>query len=124
MTMAAFIARLRHDRALRDRFAENPRSVLREHGIDPLPFALPERLDDAQLENLLADWSTRTGQAPAEPRGAAEPKPRPPAPVYGPPPGPRTGVPEVPSPSPTPPPSPAPPAPVYGPPPGMPRPRP
>jgi len=115
MTMAAFIARLRHDRALRDRFAENPRSVLREHGIDPLPFALPERLDDAQLENLLADWSTRTGQAPAEPRGAAEPKPRP---------GPRTGVPEVPSPSPNPPPSPAPPAPVYGPPPGMPRPRP
>ena len=57
--MSAFIVRLRQDAALRARFSQDPRAVLREHGIDPAPFNLPDRLDEAQLERLLGDWTRR-----------------------------------------------------------------
>jgi len=106
--MAALIARLRSDSSLRARFLENPGALMREQGIDPTPFRLPERVTQAQLDHLLADWSRTAGsQAPAP--GLAQAGP--PAVVYGPPPGPpRTQQPQ-----------PLPPAPVYGPPPSPPR---
>ena len=104
LTMATFIARLRHDAALRTRFADNPASILRENGIDPTPFRLSGRLDPAQLERLLAGWDAGGGlQFRVAQLGA---QPSPPAVVYGPPPGPPRG-------------QSAPPAPVYGPPPGL-----
>src|SRR5262245_38485997 len=56
-TMSALIARLRQDAVLRARFAENPRAVLREHGIDAAAFDVPVRMDDAQLQRLLAGWT-------------------------------------------------------------------
>jgi hypothetical protein len=105
--MAALIAKLKSDPALRARFLENPGAVMRAQGIDPTPFRLPDRLTQAQLDRLLADWSREGGPAPPP----QSPQPRPPAPVYGPPPGP----------PPKQPPRPLPPAPVYGPPPGLPR---
>jgi hypothetical protein len=84
LTMSAFIARLRNDSALRARFAENPRGILREHGIDPAPYNLPDRVSEEQMERLLADLA-REARPPQPPRPDA---PRPlPAPVYGPPPG-------------------------------------
>jgi hypothetical protein len=84
LTMSAFLARVRGDSKLRARFAENPRAVLREHGIDPAPYNLPERVSEAQMERLLAELSRAT----PPPRGPAPDAPRPlPAPVYGPPPG-------------------------------------
>ena len=107
-TMAALIAKLRSDASLRARFLENPSAIMREQGIDPTPFRLPQRLTQAQLDRLLADWSRQAG-----PPQAPTPAPQPvgPAPVYGPPPGPpRTQTPQ-----------PRPPAPVYGPPAGPPR---
>jgi hypothetical protein len=116
-TMAALIAKLRSDLLLRGRFLENPGGVMREQGIDPTPFRLPERLTQEQLDRLLADWSRQAGpqQAPkpTSPQGPtpASPQPQPPAVVYGPPAGPpRTQTPQ-----------PRPPAPVYGPPAGPPR---
>jgi hypothetical protein len=105
LTMSAFIARLRQDAALRLRFTQNPRVVLREHGIDPTPFDLPDRLDEAQLERLLADWQRR-GMGSAE--GSPSPPPPPPrnvpVPVYGPPPGFKAKVPPKSDPPPGPPP--------------------
>ena len=109
LTMAAFIARLRQDPTLRAHFSQNPVAVLREHGIDPTPFHLADRLDQAQLERLLAVWAVGAGlrfdvaQLSPQPHEAAPPTP--PAVVYVPPPG-------------LPPQQPGPPAPVYGPPPG------
>jgi hypothetical protein len=105
-TMAALIAKLRSDQSLRARFLENPGAVMREQGIDPTPFRLPERLTQAQLDRLLADWSRQAGPAPAPTPSA--PQPSPPAVVYGPP----ASPPRV---------QPRPPAPVYGPPAGPPR---
>jgi hypothetical protein len=108
-TMAALIAKLRSDGSLRARFLENPSAVMREQGIDPTPFRLPERLTQAQLDRLLADWSRQAGSPPAP--APASPQPQPPVVVYGPPAGPpRTQTPQ-----------PRPPAPVYGPPAGPPR---
>jgi hypothetical protein len=89
LTMSGFILRLKQDAALRLRFSQNPRAVLHEHGIDPAPFNVPDRLDDAQIEQLLSDWM-RSRARLAE---AAPPPPPPPrdtnvpVPVYGPPPG-------------------------------------
>jgi hypothetical protein len=85
LTVPAFFARVRQDAALRARFSQNPRAVLREHGIDPAPFDVPDRLNEAQLERLLSDWGGGTGGSQAAP--APRPAPSPPAPVYGPPPG-------------------------------------
>ena len=108
-TMAALIAKLRSDASLRARFLENPSVVMREQGIDPTPFRLPDRLTQAQLDRLLADWSRDAGAAQAPTPPSAQPGP--PAVVYGPPAGPpRTQSPQ-----------PRPPAPVYGPPAGPPR---
>jgi hypothetical protein len=109
LTMADFIARLRQDPTLRAQFSQNPAAVLRQHGIDPTPFHLADRLDQAQLERLLADWAVGAGlrfdvaQLNPQSREAAPPTPH--AVVYGPPPG----LPRA---------QPSPPAPVYGPPPG------
>jgi hypothetical protein len=80
--MAAFIARLRSDEALRARVRDSPTSGLLAAGIDPAPFRLPDRLTEAELDRLLADWSR--GEA-AEP--PAREAPRPPVVIYGPPPG-------------------------------------
>jgi hypothetical protein len=124
LTMPAFITRLRQDAALRARFARDPRGVLRGHGIDPSPFKLADRLDETELERLLAVWTAgapaRVKLAQATPRPPAGPAPllppnidRPvpkseppvskdelpavPAVVYGPPPGPPS-VPRPPAP--------------------------
>jgi hypothetical protein len=86
-TMSAFIARLRQDAELRARFSQNPRAVMREHGIDPTPFNLPDRMDAAQVERLLSDLAGRAGPESSEPR-RPDARPSIPAPVYGPPPGP------------------------------------
>ncbi len=87
--MASFIAQLRREPALRQRFGENPSATMRENGIDPAPFNLPARLDGAQIDAFIADWTRRTG-AEETPRPVPRPgplPPSPPAPVYGPPPG-------------------------------------
>jgi hypothetical protein len=134
LTMPAFITRLRQNAALRARFARDPRGVLRGHGIDPSPFKLADRFDEAELERLLAGWAAgaqarvRLAQATPQPPAAPEP----PAVVYGPPPGP-PAPPRPPAPDAGPPPPapdadrpvpkadrPMPPAPVYGPPAGLP----
>jgi hypothetical protein len=80
------IARLRRDAALRGRFADNPRAILLEYGIDPTPYNLPDRISTAQMDRLLAQFA----QAPTstEQPDPPKPQPRPPSPVYGPPPGP------------------------------------
>jgi hypothetical protein len=94
-TMAAFIAQLRRDEGLRARFAQVPHAVMREHGIDPVPFNL-HRLDAAGRQRLLIDLAQQAD--PTKPKDgkpstdADKPPPRnppPPAPVYGPPPKPR-----------------------------------
>jgi hypothetical protein len=108
LTMSQLIARLRQDARLCRRFADDPRAVLIECGIDPAPYNLPDRMSSAQMDRLLAQLA----QAPAPPdpeTPPTRPKPAPPAPVYGPPPRPPQ------------PPRPPPPAPVYGPPPGLPK---
>ena len=108
LTISAFIARLRQDLALRQRFAESPAAVLREHGIDPTPYRLPDRMSEAQLDRLLVQFAQKQDSSPPPP--STQPPPpstdRPPGPVviYGPPsrpPQPRNNQP---------------PAPVYGPP--------
>ena len=125
LTLSDLIRRLRHGAVLRDRFAENPRAVFLEFGIDPTPYNLPDRMNAAQMDRLL----TRFAQVstPTEPPTAPTPRPEPPAVVYGPPPRPSPDLsPQPPAPvygpppgpSPSPKPSPQPPAPVYGPPPG------
>jgi hypothetical protein len=98
-TLSNLIGRLRHDAALRGQFADNPRAVLIEYGVDPTPYNLPDRMSSVQMDRLLAQFP----QAPTPTEPPTPPR-SPPAPVYGPPPGPS--------------PSPQPPAPVYGPPPG------
>jgi len=124
LTLSDLIGRLRHSAALRDRFAENPRAVFLEFGIDPSPYNLSDRMNATQMDRLLTRFAQAstpteppTAPAPPEPpavvygpppRPSPDLRPQPPAPVYGPPPGP----------SPSPKPSPQPPAPVYGPPPG------
>jgi hypothetical protein len=105
LTMSAFIARIRQDAALRARFAQSPRVVLREFGIDPPPINLPDRLTDDQIQRLLNDWTAGV-DPPARPppaRPALDRLPTTsltPTPAYGPP--------STPVPPPTPPP-PAPP---------------
>jgi hypothetical protein len=84
LTMSAFLARVRSDSQLRARFAENPRALLREYGIDPAPYNLPERVSEAQMERLLADLD-RAARAPLGPVPDAQRTS--PAPVYGAPPG-------------------------------------
>jgi hypothetical protein len=59
-TMSAFIARIRQDAALRARFGRSPDAVLREFGIDPTPFSLLGRLNDAQIQELVNDWTAGT----------------------------------------------------------------
>jgi hypothetical protein len=102
LTLPAFIARIRRDAELRASFAQDPRTTLREFGIDPGPINLPEQLTEAQLQSLLDSWmavdrSIRTAandgrdlplQIAAPSISAAPvygPPPSPPAPVYGPP---------------------------------------
>ena len=86
LTLSGFVARIRQDVALRARFAQNPRAVLREFGIDPAPYNLPDKLTDAQLDRFMTDWSRGAGTPtpPPAPRPATSPAP---APVYGPPAG-------------------------------------
>ena len=112
-TLSSLIGWLRRSAALRSRFADNPRAVLLEYGIDPTPYNLPDRMSSAQMDRLLAQFarvptSPELPPPPTPPPGPPTPPPQPPGPptpVYGPPP--------------SPPPSPSPPAPVYGPPPGL-----
>lgn len=105
LSMPAFTTRLRQDETLRARFVRDPRIVLREHGIDPAPFQLAERLDETEFQHLLTTWTASglagvnptqaTPQAPAAPASVpviSDPPPEQaeapaPAPVYGPPPG-------------------------------------
>jgi hypothetical protein len=87
LTLSAFIARVRQDATLRARFAQNPHTVLREFGIDPTPYNLPDRLTDVtQLDRFLADWSRDAG-ASTPPRVPEPAVMKVPTPVYGPPPG-------------------------------------
>ena len=81
--MSSFVALLRRDPELRTRFSQNPRDVLREYGIDPSPYNLPDRLTQEQMDRLLNDWVTFLPFRPDE----ARPSPTPPVAVYGPPPG-------------------------------------
>lgn len=85
LTLSAFISRVRGDGALRARFADNPSAVLREYGIDPTPFNLPDRITQAQMDSLLDDLSRRAPPQTAQPPEL--PVPRPPAVIYGPPAG-------------------------------------
>lgn len=82
-TMSSFVALLRRDPELRARFSQNPRDVLREYGIDPSPYNLPDSLTPEQMDRLLNDWVTFLPFRPDETR----PSPSPPVAVYGPPPG-------------------------------------
>ncbi len=83
MTLAAFIALLRRDQALRDRFVDDPRGVVREFAVDfPEQYDLPERLTRAQLDRLLADWSEAM-HGFATPPAPPGPEP-PPVVIYGP----------------------------------------
>jgi hypothetical protein len=84
LTMSAFIARIRQDAALRARFAQSPRAVLREFGIDPSPINLPDRVTDAQIQRLLNDWTAGVDSPARSPNGGQQLAPAP-APVYGPP---------------------------------------
>jgi hypothetical protein len=99
LTMSAFVARIRQDTGLRARFAQNPRAVLREFGIDPTAINLPDRLTEAQLQGLL---NGRTVDVREGRPVLAQAKPSPPAPVYGPPstPAPVYGPPATPPPQP------------------------
>jgi hypothetical protein len=86
LTLSGFAARVRQDSALRARFAANPRAVLREFGIDPAPYNLPDRLTEAQIDRFVTDWSRGAGTP--IPRPETEPAQRPPPVViYGPPAG-------------------------------------
>jgi hypothetical protein len=87
LTLSAFIARVRQDEALRARFARDPQATLHAFGIDPAPYDLPDRLSDAQLDRLLADWVRGRGRPAPAPK--LEKAPSAPAVVYGPAPGPR-----------------------------------
>jgi hypothetical protein len=87
LTLSAFIARVRGDGALRARFADNPRAVLRDYGIDPTPFNLPDRITRAQMDSLLDDLSRRTETAQPAPQPAPSQGPRTPVVIYGPPSG-------------------------------------
>ena len=110
LTMSEFIARLRQDPALRAQFRRNSRAVLREAGIDPTPFNLPDQLDEQVLARLLANWAAGASARPQPQLAQASTQsPTPPAVVYGPPPGPPPSPPSDRA---------APPVPVYGPPPG------
>jgi hypothetical protein len=86
LTMSAFIGRVRQDAALRERFSQNPRAVLREYGIDPSPYNLPDRLTEAQLDRLLSGWSRGAGPSGSPPPSPEALRPAP-QPVYGPPAG-------------------------------------
>ena len=99
LTMSAFVARIRQDATLRARFAQNPRAVLREFGIDPTAINLPDRLTAAQLRSLLNSRTVDVGEGRLI---LAQAKPSPPAPVYGPPstPAPVYGPPSTPKPQP------------------------
>lgn len=111
--MSAFMARLLQETDLRARFSRNPRAVLRQHGIDPAPYNLPDRMNEADLRRLLSGRTYRLAEGAPNPPApeTGQPKEPPAAPVYGPPPSPRPDAgPPPPSPS----------APVYGPPPGLP----
>jgi hypothetical protein len=98
LTFSNLIARLRRDAALRGRFADNPRAILLENGIDPTPYNLPDRISAAQMDRLLAQFA----QAPTSTQQPDPPKPqpRPPSVIYGPPAGPRPSPPPAPPPAP------------------------
>jgi hypothetical protein len=98
LTMSAFIARIRQDAALRARFAQNPRAVLREFGIDPPPINLPDKLTDDQIQRLLNDWTAGV-DPPAPPPRDGRPKAVAPAIIYGPPATPVYGPPASPPPA-------------------------
>jgi hypothetical protein len=88
MTLSAFIDLLRSDQALRERFAQDPRAVLREFAVALSPhYDVPERLTAVQLERLLADWSASTGDSPPRFEQMHDAAP---VVIYGPPPGPVT----------------------------------
>ena len=102
-TLSAFFHDLGRDVALKARFAQNPRGVLAEYGLDLADFSLPDRFTDIEIDRLLTQWpalidptppawlpSASKNVAEAEPPGQQQP-PRIviPTPVYGPPPGPR-----------------------------------
>jgi hypothetical protein len=111
-TLTAFLDELRRDSVLRARFAQAPRAVLVEYGIDPPAFDLPDHYNEVQLNRLLGNsleiatqavppketqsdsGTTKPLPKPDPKNGVPQPKPveplpTPPAPVYGPPAGPR-----------------------------------
>ena len=90
LTLSSFIARARTDAELRARFAANPRAALADHGIDSVPYNLPDRVSAEQMDRLLDDLSRVAAAPPVNPGPAPTPAPvygPPAAAVYGPPPG-------------------------------------
>ena len=87
LTMSAFIAWVRTNAELRARFADNPRVVLRENGIDPTPYNLPDKISPQQMDSLLDDLSRSTRQASPAPDSGGTSSPSPAVAVYGPPAG-------------------------------------
>jgi hypothetical protein len=87
-TLSNLLAHARHNAALCDRFAEDPRTVLLEHGIDPKPYNLPDRMSFLQMNRLIAQFAQ--GPDPIEPPTPPTPSPRPLAPVSVPRPAPPT----------------------------------
>lgn len=55
-TLPAFFDELGRDMVLRARFAQNPREVLAEHGLDLPNFVLPDRFTDIEIDRLLKRW--------------------------------------------------------------------
>ena len=126
--IAALVAGIEAQPALRARFASDPHATLREFGVDPAPFAIGTRLTDHDVDRILVRW--RFAQAgvnsgvTASGTTAQGAPPSPPVAVYGPPPTLRKPEPVPPIQPPSPPSTtqvapPSPPAPVYGPPPSL-----
>ena len=86
--LTSFIGHVRSVPSFRAKFAENPQQILRESGIDPSPYNLPDRLTDAQVDAFLEDLSKVVAAMPPPPPPREEGL-RAPVAVYGPPPGPR-----------------------------------
>lgn len=49
----SFLARLKTDQELRQRFSLDPAGTLRECGVDPTPFRLPDRVSPSEVDALV-----------------------------------------------------------------------